>query len=79
MDIDPQKVEAAVETLCQRGCIAVRGIIDDMEDCRLVPGTEDLSETERQAVLAELKAIMDVYDGTCPANGVPFPPPSDND
>lgn len=73
MGTDAQKVEAAVEALCQYGCVAVRGIIDDLEAGREVAGTAGLSAAERAAVLAELQAIMAVYDGTCPADNGPFP------
>lgn len=70
MQADPRQVEACVEALCQQGCQAVRGIIADLEAGRAVPHTEALNAAERASVLAELQAIMAVYDGTCPADGV---------
>jgi len=55
-------VPQAVESLCRRGCAAVREIIIELEAGRPVAETEALSVEQRRRVLAELKAIMAVYD-----------------
>jgi len=61
-----EQVDECIELLCQRGCSAVRGVISDLEAGRPVPGTEQLSMDGRRRVLAELKAVMAVYDDRCP-------------
>jgi hypothetical protein len=58
------KVNHCVEDLCLQGCTLVRRFIDDLQAGRPVPGSEDLGEEERQALLQELRSIMSVYDGT---------------
>ena len=57
-------VETVVESLCQNGCKAVWGYIEELEAGRHLPDTEGLDEVERQLVLTELKEIMAVYDTT---------------
>lgn len=59
------KLQRCVESLCGDGCQAVNGYIDQLEHGGAVPQTELLSYEEQQYVLAELKSIMAVYDGTC--------------
>ncbi len=55
-----------VETLCERGCFAVRAIISAMEaGCDPVE-TAGLTEAQRRFVLEELKSIMAVYNRPCP-------------
>jgi hypothetical protein len=61
------RVEHAVEALCHRGCRAVWEIIDTLENGGEVPETIDLTGAEVDAVIAELRAIMAVYEGSCPA------------
>jgi hypothetical protein len=61
------RVEHAVEALCHRGCRAVWEIIDSLEKGGEVPETVDLTGAEVHAVIAELRAIMAVYEGSCPA------------
>lgn len=56
------KVQLCVEALCQNGCQAVRATIDALERDLPVAQTEAMDDQERAAVLAELKAIMAVYD-----------------
>lgn len=56
------KVQQCVEALCLNGCEAVRATIDALERDLPVAQTEAMEEHERTAVLAELKAIMAVYD-----------------
>jgi hypothetical protein len=56
------KVQQCVEALCIRGCDAVRVVIRALEDGLPVTQTNGLDPQERAAVLAELKAIMAVYD-----------------
>jgi len=60
------RTSECIEALCQEGCRAVREHIAALEAGEVIAGTEALSEAERCAVLAELKAIMAVYDRPCP-------------
>jgi len=59
------RVETCVEALCQRGCREVGAIIVQLDAGEVVEGTDHLNSDERSAVLAELRAIMAVYDGPC--------------
>lgn len=56
------KVQQCVEALCLNGCEAVRATIQALEKDLPVVQTEAMDEQETAAVLAELKAIMAVYD-----------------
>lgn len=60
--MDHSKISHAIETLCLKGCKEVSRIILALEQNEPVEDVQQLSEGERQAVLAELKAIMAVYD-----------------
>jgi hypothetical protein len=60
-----RKVESCIETLCQRGCEQVSGYIEALEMGEDFPEVAHLSIQERRAVLRELVAIMDVYNGAC--------------
>jgi hypothetical protein len=60
-----EKVESCIEALCQRGCQQVNGYIRALEMGEEFPEVAHLSVQERRAVLLELIAIMDVYDGAC--------------
>lgn len=57
-----KQVNQCVEALCECGCEAVRATISAMEGGLPVAQTDGMSEAEKARVLAELKAIMDVYD-----------------
>ena len=59
------KLQRCVESLCGDGCQAVNSYIEQLENGGTIPHTELLSYEEQQYVLAELKSIMAVYDGTC--------------
>ncbi|NNG13122.1 MAG: hypothetical protein HKM88_07725 [Halobacteria archaeon] len=58
-------MESCIEALCQRGCDQVNGYIKALEMGEEFPEVAHLSIPERRAVLLELIAIMDVYDGAC--------------
>ncbi|MCL6557097.1 MAG: hypothetical protein K6T56_12140 [Burkholderiales bacterium] len=60
--LDPQRVEEAVNRICELGCARVREILAALARGSPVAEMAGLSETERQAVRAELQAIMAVYD-----------------
>jgi len=62
MVMDSSKINQCVEALCGCGCEAVRATISGMELGLPVEQTNSLDDTERAAVLSELKAIMSVYD-----------------
>ncbi|MGA7801415.1 MAG: hypothetical protein WCC36_11455 [Gammaproteobacteria bacterium] len=61
-DIDHSKVERCVEQLCNDGCQAVWGYIEALETGRDLPQASELNGAERQYLLAELQAIMAVYE-----------------
>lgn len=60
-------VEQCVEKMCHKGCRAVWSDIDALEAGKRLAEVEGLSEAEVYAVIAELKSIMAVYQGTCAA------------
>lgn len=60
--MDNLPTEQCIETLCHKGCTEVLHLIAEMEQGRLPEEVAHLGETERQAVLRELKAIMAVYE-----------------
>lgn len=55
-------VNERLEAICQCGCEAVRATIEALERSQPVALANDLDDADRTALLAELKAIMDVYD-----------------
>ena len=61
------RIETCVEKLCLKGCRVVWEDIRLLEKGDLLPETSGLLETERLAVLHELKFIMSVYStaGSC--------------
>lgn len=60
--MNQNKIDFALETLCQRGCVEVSRIIRALEQGESLPELADMDPAERQAVLQELKAVMAVYD-----------------
>ncbi len=60
--LDAERVNRFIETLCARGCNAVRDTITALESGAAPGITGELNDEEREAVLRELKAIMAVYD-----------------
>ena len=58
-------VEQSVERLCHKGCRAVWADIRALEAGTTLPETDGLSASEIQGVIAELKSIMSVYEGSC--------------
>jgi len=65
MPVRKDKIEECIETLCQQGCSMVYRRISALQQDEEFPEVADLSPAERQSVLAELVAIMDIYDGSC--------------
>lgn len=61
--MDQKRIDHCVETLSHEGCTEVWRIIADLESGKEVAETNGLTAEERQAVLAELKSIMAVYQG----------------
>lgn len=57
-----EKVHKAVEDICKLGCTTVNEVIDILEKGDDVAESEALDKHERNELLKELKAIMDVYD-----------------
>jgi hypothetical protein len=65
MPVSQEKIEACVEALCHQGCSMVYRRISALQQDEEFPEVADLSPAERRSVLAELVAIMDIYDGSC--------------
>jgi hypothetical protein len=65
MPVRRAKVDQCVETLCHQGCSMVYRYISALQQHEEFPEISDLSTSERLSVLAELIAIMDIYDGSC--------------
>lgn len=65
--MDQSKISHCIEVLCQKGCKEVSLIILALERGDPMTEVQELNESERQAVLKELKSIMSVYQegGTC--------------
>lgn len=61
--MDRTKIDHCVETLSHKGCTEVWRVIADLENGNPVAEANALTLEERQAVLAELKSIMAVYQG----------------
>lgn len=59
------RLEARLESLCEKGCRHVWHDIDALERGEDLTETRDLSAAERRWLLAELKQIMSVYGGRC--------------
>jgi len=57
-------ISQCVESLCGLGCDGVRSVIAALEAGEPVAQVTALDAEQRQRVLAELKAIMAVYDRT---------------
>ena len=58
------RVEKCVENMCHKGCKALWADIEALQSGVTLPEVESLSVVEREEVLVELKAIMDVYAST---------------
>jgi hypothetical protein len=59
---DNDGTSQCIEALCQLGCDSVRNTIAALEQGQPVAQMEGLDAEQRRRVLAELKAIMAVYD-----------------
>ncbi|WPL18634.1 hypothetical protein Thiowin_03714 [Thiorhodovibrio winogradskyi] len=55
--------EAVIEAICQKGCRQVHDDIARLEQNDSVPEARGLSHAQRVRLLAELRAIMAVYEG----------------
>jgi hypothetical protein len=54
-------VDICLEKLCAQGCRQVNGFIEDLEQGRPVPGTEQLSPFQLRLLLREMRSVMAVY------------------
>ena len=61
---DSERIPQCIEAICECGCDVVRATIAAMEQGQRVAQVEGMDESQRRQVLAELKAIMAVYDRT---------------
>lgn len=60
--MNQKKVAKAIEEICAHGCIRVNEIIIELENGQGIDYTRELTDEETFSLLAELKAIMAVYD-----------------
>ena len=60
------RVEICVESICNKGCRAVRSDLERLERQQGLPELDGLSDDEIQRVLRELRSIMEVYGDSCP-------------
>jgi hypothetical protein len=60
--MDHPRLEQRLAAICELGCLRVREIIAAWEQDYLTVEGEGLNPGERAQVLAELKAIMGVYN-----------------
>jgi len=60
--MNQKEADHAIETICQKGCLEVSRIIVWMKQGECPPAVSALNSEERRWVLAELQAIMAVYD-----------------
>ena len=64
-----KKIDNIVETICQKGCQAVRDDIALLKCGKKPVETNGLNRAERRAVYKELKSIMAVYGDSCRVDG----------
>ena len=59
----PVHIQAVIDSVCELGCERVNEIIASLESGESVSEISGLDDSDQHCVLAELKAIMAVYDG----------------
>jgi len=64
---DHYRLEARLESLCEKGCRRVQRDIDALERGEDLPETRDLNAGDRDWLLRELKQVMAVYADRCSA------------
>jgi hypothetical protein len=62
MGINPAKVEACIERICDRGSVIVGETIQCLEEAGDVTELRALSDGERDRVLHELRALMAIFE-----------------
>ncbi|MGB5276753.1 MAG: hypothetical protein WBO16_10160 [Gammaproteobacteria bacterium] len=62
----PAHLQSIIESVCELGCDRVLEIIQSLESGEFVLETAELDKSQQLEVLAELKAIMSVYDRAPP-------------
>jgi hypothetical protein len=60
--MDKHTVEDQVTLICELGCVRVREVMTILKEGGSTLETAGRSDCERQQILAELEAIMAVYD-----------------
>ena len=66
-NIDTEKVDHALELICQNGCGRVWEIIEGIEQGELPTSASELNAAEQALLLEELTAVMRAYQRACPA------------
>ncbi len=61
--MNTEDLDLLVESICNDGCIIVTKTIMQLEKEESPASLKHLNSSERQSVLKELKAIMDIYGG----------------
>jgi hypothetical protein len=64
MGINPAKVEACIERICDRGSLIVGETIRCLEEDRDITDLRALSDGERDRVLRELRALMAIFEAS---------------
>lgn len=64
---DQYRLEARLESLCEKGCRQVQRDIDALERGEDLRETRDLRANDRDWLLRELKQVMAVYSDRCSA------------
>lgn len=58
------QVESVVDVICHRGCRYVNAVLQDSDQRQHCAEFNALNHRDQQLVLAELSAVMAVYDET---------------
>jgi len=58
-------LERAIGRICEQGCARVRAYIRALQHAEELPEIATLGAGQREALLRELQAIMQVYDDRC--------------
>jgi hypothetical protein len=61
--MDKEEFDVLIETICRNGCLDVTRTIMLLEKGESPSKLQHLNYSEHQAILKELKSIMDIYDG----------------
>ena len=58
------RIDSALDSICGRGCSYVNKVLNDKQAQQGCSELLALNQTDQNAVIAELKSVMSVYDQT---------------